>query len=222
MEYVVRRCDSSIELTGDWSGSAWQKAETAEILNWRPEGSDHQPRTRVRLLYDGTGVHGIYDVEDKYVRCVATKFQDIVCRDSCVEFFVRPKPDKGYFNFEFSGDGMFLVYYVTDSTRLPGGPPMERGALSAEDGKRVGIFHSLPDIVEPEIQEATEWVLQFFIPFDLLEKYVGPIGDVSGQTWRANFYKCGDETSHQHWGSWSPVDELNFHLPHCFGDVRFE
>jgi hypothetical protein len=42
-----------------------------------------------------------------------------------------------------------------------------------------------------------------------------------GNLWRANFYKCGDDTSHPHWAAWSPVDELNFHLPRCFGRLGF-
>ena len=58
-------------------------------------------------------------------------------------------------------------------------------------------------------------------PFALLEAYVGPIAIDKGSVWGANFYKCGDETSHPHWGAWSPVDELNFHLPRCFGRLGF-
>jgi hypothetical protein len=80
----------------------------------------------------------------------------------------------------------------------------------------------MPEIVEPEISAPTEWVLEFFIPLDLLEKYVGPIGEVQRQEWQANFYKCADGTSHPHWASWSPVAEFDFHLPRCFGTIRFE
>jgi hypothetical protein len=79
----------------------------------------------------------------------------------------------------------------------------------------------LPCYVEPEIVEPVVWLLQFFIPFALLEKYMGPIGTVEGQTWRANAYKCGDETSQPHWASWQPLTEKNFHLPECFGAVHF-
>jgi len=76
-------------------------------------------------------------------------------------------------------------------------------------------------VVEPEIQSPIEWMLEFHIPIKLLEKHAGPVGDPAGQTWRANFYKCGDRTSHPHWASWSNVDELNFHLPRCFGALIF-
>jgi hypothetical protein len=65
------------------------------------------------------------------------------------------------------------------------------------------------------------WTLEFFIPLELLEKYVGSVGNVRGSEWKANFYKCGDETSHPHWVSWQPVPKLNFHMPECFGTVMF-
>jgi hypothetical protein len=90
------------------------------------------------------------------------------------------------------------------------------------DGKQVAVYHSMPATVEPEVTVPTEWLLEFFIPFGLLEKYVGSIGPVQNQVWRANLYKCADGTSHPHWASWSPVTEFNFHLPQCFGRVRFE
>jgi hypothetical protein len=80
---------------------------------------------------------------------------------------------------------------------------------------------SLPAVVDPEIDAPVDWELAFFVPTEVLEDYVGPIGPLAGQEWRANFYKCGDETSHPHWAAWSPVDELNFHLPRCFGTLRF-
>ena len=67
-----------------------------------------------------------------------------------------------------------------------------------------------------------EWRLEYFIPFSLLEKWVGSLGLVLGQQWHANLYKCGDETSHPHWAAWAPVDEFNFHLPRCFGTIQFE
>jgi len=43
-------------------------------------------------------------------------------------------------------------------------------------------------------------------------------------TWRANFYKCADSTSHPHWLTWSPVDHPtpHFHLPAFFGTLEFE
>jgi hypothetical protein len=208
-------------MQGAWSGVAWEQADTLEIAHFRPEGSDHRPQTSARLLYAQDGLFGIFLVKDRYVRCVGTHYMDPVYKDSCVEFFVRPKAGKGYFNFEFSCGGALLCFYIVDPARVPNGF-RDFTRLPEADGRQVAIYHSLPPIVEPEIDAPTEWRLEFYIPFALLEKYVGSIGNVHNQAWRANFHKCADDTSHPHWASWAPVAELNFHLPQCFGTIRFD
>ncbi|MDP2157457.1 MAG: carbohydrate-binding family 9-like protein [Nitrospirota bacterium] len=220
-QYIVRSAVIKPELAGHWDGAAWDQADTLELIHFRLEGSDHRPKTSVRLLYDSSGIFGIFKVEDQYVRSVHRVYQSPVCKDSCVEFFVQPKADKGYFNFEFNCGGALFCSYIIDPVRTPEGfrdfvkPP-------EEDGKQVLIYHSMPKIVEPEITEPATWFLEFFIPFSLLEKYVGTIGNISRQTWQANFYKCGDETSHPHWASWTELPEKSFHLPACFGKIIFE
>ena len=93
--------------------------------------------------------------------------------------------------------------------------------LSPAEGAEVGIYHSMPAVVEPELPAPTTWFVEFRIPVSLLEKHVGAIGNLSGQLWTANFYKCADKTSHPHWVSWSPVTAKNFHLPQCFGALVF-
>ena len=223
MKYTVRRAALRPELEGKWEGQAWKDVEALTISSFRPESSDHRPETRVKLLYDDDGICGIYRVKDRYVRCVQTEFQSSVCEDSCVEFFVQPAGKREYFNFEFNCGGAMLVYYVDDPTRSGHGKGLKSYTrLTTEDCERVGIYHSMPRTVEPEIAEEAEWILEFFVPFSLLSKYAGPLGKVAGQEWRANFYKCGDETSHPHWASWAPVAKLNFHLPGCFETIVFE
>ena len=222
MAYRVRRAPQCPELKGIWDGPVWGSVEPITIANFRPDSSDHRPFVQAKLLYDDEAIYGIYDVVDRYVRAVHTTYQSQVCRDSCVEFFVHPKQTKGYFNFEFSACGAFLVYYITDSTRLPDGELLESVELSEEDGRLVSVQSSLPCPVDPEIEDETRWQLEFSIPFRLLEKYVGDLGDIEGQLWRANLYKCGDQTSHPHWASWMPLPETNFHLPDYFGTLAFD
>jgi hypothetical protein len=87
----------------------------------------------------------------------------------------------------------------------------------------VRIWHSLPQQVEPEIAEDVEWTLGCAIPFRVFEGYVRSVTPVNGRSWRGNFFKCGDHTSHPHWASWAPIGEvLRFHQPDRFGVVEFE
>lgn len=220
-QHIVRSATIKPDLTGSWDGPAWDQADTLELASFRPEGSDHKPKTSVRLLYDQTGIFGIFRVEDRYVRSVHAEYLSPVYKDSCVEFFVKPKQDRRYFNFEFNCGGTLLCSYILDRARTPEGF-RNCVKLSEEDGRQVLIYHSMPCIVEPEITEPVTWFLEFFIPFSLIEKYVGVLSKVKGQSWQANFYKCGDETSHPHWASWTALPEKNFHLPDCFGVITFE
>jgi hypothetical protein len=220
MRYTVQYATVRPELKGEWNSPSWEHADTLEVANFRPESSDHRPRTLARLLYDERGLYGIFQVQDRYVRCVHNGYMASTYLDSCVEIFLQPKIDKGYFNFEFNCGGSLLCYYIIDPAHVPGGF-RDFTPLPPTDAGQVAIYHSLPSQVEPELVEPTDWWVEFSIPFALLEKYVGAVGDVTNQQWRANLYKCADDTSHPHWASWAPLDELDFHLPHCFGTIRF-
>jgi hypothetical protein len=220
IEHLVRNARPGPRLEHGWDDPAWAAAEPLEVAHFRPESSLHRPRTRARLLHDGKGLTGLFRVEDRHVRSVHTRFGDPVYEDSCVEVFLQPKEGRGYLNFEMNAGGALLASHVADPRRTPEGFAAFR-RLTEEDGRRVAIRSSLPRVVDPEIEGAVDWQLAFYVPLALLEAYVGPIGPLAGQEWRANLYKCGDKTSHPHWASWSPVDALNFHLPHCFGTLRF-
>ena len=221
MNYTIREAPDITKLDSDWENPAWAVAESIEVKHFRPESSGHRPRTLVRLLHGARCIHGLFQVHDRYVRCVRTDYGSEVWKDSCVEFFVQPKLEAGYFNFEFNCGGAFLCSYIVDPTRTPDGFK-EFTKVPAEIGRQIQVHTSLPRVVEPEVAEPLAWNLQFSIPFGLIERYVGPLGDVSGQTWRGNCFKCAEDNSHPHWAAWSPVDEFNFHLPRCFEDLRLE
>lgn len=110
--------------------------------------------------------------------------------------------------------------YVTDATRINGRVAGAR-PFSQEECRQVKVSGSFSSIVEPEIEDEVTWLLEFSIPFTLLQSYAGSIGKVEGQEWLGNLYKCGDKTSCPHWASWSPLGQLNFHAPWDFGVLRF-
>jgi hypothetical protein len=208
-------------LEGGWDDCTWQAAEVLDVAHFRPESSDHRPATQARLLYDDAAIYLLFRVQDRYVRSVQTHYQGPVCTDTCVEWFAQPRDDKGYINFEVNCGGTLHCSYVEDPTRVPGG--FKRFAFVDEAwGRQVRIVHSMPDVVEPEIVQPVTWTIAYRVPPALFEMYVGRLGDLSGQQWMANFYKCGDQTSHPHWAAWSPVHELNFHCPQDFAPIRFE
>lgn len=223
--YRVQRASTAPDLSAAVSDPIWQLAEVAEISHFHPESSTHRPKALARALHHTAGISVRFDVADQYVRAVQTGYQSRVSRDSCVEFFVQP-PGAGYFNFEINCGGTLLLFYIEDATKprgTNGGFFKKYIELPTAHLKLVKIAHSLPDIVDPEIKRKVNWSLSFFAPWKLFEEYV-PGGKLDfDQPWRGNFYKCGDETSHPHWASWSPIgDILRFHQPDRFGILEFE
>jgi Carbohydrate-binding family 9 len=226
--YEVKRVDWTPELTGRWRSPAWKHANTLDVSEFLPQNaedlqaSDYRPVTKAKVLHDDKGLYIHFRVKDRYVRSVATEYRGKVWEDACVEFFVQPKAERGYFNFEINCGGTMLLSYHEnpewqgDSGRKDGGVP--RGLAHS-----VKIYHSMPAVVDPEIDDAVTWQIEYFIPFWLLEEYVGPLGGLAGQEWRANFYKIAETNSHPHFASWSRVSNgFNFHQPQFFGVVRFE
>jgi hypothetical protein len=223
MEYTIRRAVVRPELTGDWDGPAWREANVAAIAHFHPAGSDHRPRAEAKLLYDDEALYALFRVSDRYVVCRRTEPQSAVCKDSCVELFLQPDPGPAYLNFETNCGGTMLLYHVHDPSRGEDGKLRGFRPVATEHLRAIRVFHSLPAVIEPERAEPTEWRVELAIPNPVFEAHTGPLAAPARRRWRGNFYKCADESSHPHWGSWSPIgDELNFHRPEFFGDIRFE
>ena len=129
-----------------------------------------------------------------------------VCRDSCLEFFFMPDSDDRYFNFEINPNGCLWIGFGhgrEDSTVL------YRGDMAA-------YFEIRP------LYTADGWEVYYRIPLSFLRLF-WPGFSFSGNL-RANVYKCGDLTEHEHYLSWNPVvsDAPDFHRPQDFGVMSFE
>lgn len=220
--YTIRQAVTSPELNGLWDGPAWRHADTLTVDRFHDRGSDHRPHCRAKALYDANALYLLFAVDDRYVRSVQTELHGLVCTDSCVECFIQPHPDSGYFNFEMNCGGTLHVSYVRGRSEENGRRVLDCTPLSPAACERVQIAHSMPDIVEPEITDPVSWWLEMVIPFDVLAEWVSPVAPTSGSAWRGNFYKCADRTSHPHWGTWAPMPgNPDFHRAECFAPLHF-
>ena len=220
--YLVHRSPAAGKTSGNWDGPVWKNASVLSISNYLPQSSSHRPVTHVKVVHDETSIRFIYKVSDRYVRCTRTEFQSDVWNDSCVEWFAHPKTGMGYFNFEINCIGTLHVHYVEDPTRTAGGKLKKSTPVLRKTAELLEIYHSIPSAIDPEITGPIEWFIEMKVPLIFFEPFIGPVGPISGQAWRANFNKCADQTSHPTWATWNPVSELNFHRPQEFGEIVFE
>jgi hypothetical protein len=217
--YHAKRMTNNPTIDADWDKAAWKDVEPLTLEYYMGEEPRHQPKVQAKAAYDDECVCVIWRVEDNYVLARRTKHQQPVCLDSCVEFFFTPggdPKDTGYFNLETSCSGIMWF-----AAHIPGQP---EGMFTPEDLSQVTIATSLKGPIDPEIAKPTTWTLEVKFPISLLEKYGKVQRPAPGVSWRANFYKCADETSHPHWLTWSPVTwpAPAFHIPKYFGILSFE
>ncbi len=217
-KYVAHRLRQSHTVDADWDSDVWRHVPALEIRHPMGAPPNHRPRTQAKVLYDDLSLYVIFRVEDQYVRAVARKHHDAVCRDSCVEFFFTPRADvqPGYLNLEMNCCGMLLFGIHT--------PETPDGLMAAEDCEKIEIARSLPQqTIDPEISTPVVWTIECRLPFEVLRKYIAFDAPAPGGSWRTNFYKCGDATSHPHWLTWSVVNlpQPDFHQPAFFGWLDF-
>lgn len=139
---------------------------------------------------------------------------DPVCKDSCMECFLDVFPahkyTKGYINIEMNALGTCLCAF---------GPSRHDRTFLTE----LGVPH--PEVtIEHVTRDGGEcWLARTFISKDVLELlYKMPCDLRHGHQMRANFYTCAEDVAEPYWGSWSPVEKLDFHTPEYFGLLEID
>jgi hypothetical protein len=218
MRYQVHKLKTAPAIDAAWDRPPWPDVTALKVDQHMGERPAHFPAVLVRLAYDADAVNVMFRVEDRYVRAAAEQHQDPVCADSCVEFFFVPGEDvsAGYFNLEMNCGGIMLFHFQRQPRKNP--VPVAAGDLA-----RIQVAHSLPMRVDPERTESVTWTVAYRLPFALLAGYRPAERPAPGTIWRANFYKCADQTSHPHWLTWAPVRRArpDFHVPEDFGVLEF-
>lgn len=161
---------------------------------------------RAQLCYNDEALFVRMEAQEDPIRATLREPLAQVCNDSCLEFFFAPDPeDMRYLNFEFNPLG--TLYLGFGSTR----PTRVRQILKAPE-----------ELLDPQPFFTLDgWGICYRIPFSLIRNYFPrfrPDGEAAG-----NFYKCGDETAHPHYLSWSPMttDSPDFHRRQDFGTLLF-
>jgi hypothetical protein len=216
--YYVHGVKRAMKIDGNWNKPQWRQVKAVEMDKYMGDIPEFHPVAQAKMMYSDSGLYVIFRVQDRYIRCVTREYNGPVCKDACVEFFFSPDihfPDR-YFNLEINCGGTMLMGYVI--------PQKGYKHMNVDDIKKIEIAHSLPQIVDPEIAAPVVWTIECRIPLELLAKYATVTHPKAGVAWRANFYKTASNSSNPHWITWSFVDSKtpDFHLPQCFGTLRFE
>jgi hypothetical protein len=182
-----------------------------DTLNWK--GYKYKPDVRLAIAYGDNEIFLKYYVTEKYFKAEKTESNEMVCEDSCVEFFVSPENDGIYYNIEFNAIGTCLL-----------GSGMDRASSKRVDPALISKIRRLTSAGTKPFKEKTgehSWTITVAIPFEVFFRH--KIKSIKGRSFRANFYKCGDKLSVPHYVTWNPVGtrEPDYHRPEYFGILKF-
>ncbi len=184
----------------------WENVPTLSIDNllWSPEVPIS---AKAQICYDDSAMYVRLQAVEPDIRAENTQVLDEPCQDSCLEFFFSPIPgDNRYFNIEFNLNlcmWLGMGYDFPSNVRLvPEVNPFSPKAERTGDG----------------------WFVEYNIPHSFVRQFFPEYAPVSGNSIRANCYKCGDLTVQEHYLAWNPIDlpEPCFHCPQFFGTMFFE
>ena len=216
--YTVRRAPGKVDLAAPWDGGCWKDVPEMRLV-WEGvsfgRSSGFRPDARAKIQYDYDFIYVLYQVKDRCVRGDFKHDQDMVCLDSCMEFFVQPDPAGPYYNFECNCIGTLLLYEIHVK-----GEEKQMSPMPPEELKKVVRFSTLPRDLAGEIAGPVTWRLGLKIPVEMFVRRTGVPAKLAGQVWGANVYKCADWTSLPCWLSWKK--NWTFHNPEGFGAFIFE
>lgn len=187
--------------------------QAIDIVNW--ETHPYRPQVHFRIAHSANQIWLKFYVKEGHILAKRTATNSATHKDSCVEFFMDPKGDGNYYNFEFNCIGV---------THLAYGP--DRKQRMFVDPKRIeeGILveSSLGNEPFEEQEGGHEWEMTLVLPASLMVHHEGL--RLKGLQAQANFYKCADDTAAPHFLSWNPVGtpRPDFHQPSFFGTLIFE
>jgi hypothetical protein len=217
--YNVYELKQSMKIDANWDKPQWNNVKAVDLTNYMGSMPSYKPSVHAKLMYDDNNIYVIFNVKDRYVRCITKDINGPVWEDSCVEFFFAPDTgfNERYFNLEINCGGTPLMHYNTIAKK-------QITELVTDDIKKIEIAHSLPQIVDPEISEPVTWTLEYRIPLVMLEKYSRVTNPKPGINWRANFFKIAENNSNPHYLTWSVLEsnQPDFHLPQYFGLIKFQ
>jgi hypothetical protein len=182
-----------------------------DTINWK--GYNYKPNVALAISYSDHEIFLKYYITENYFKAEMTDTNQMVCEDSCVEFFVSPEEDGIYYNMEFNGIGTCLLGWGTDRESSKRALPEVISKI-----RRLSTAGTKP-IKEQEGEY--KWTITVAVPFDVFFRH--KIKKLKGKTFRANFYKCGDKLTVPHYVTWNPVgtEKPDYHQPGYFGVLKF-
>lgn len=182
----------------------WEQVTKEELAcaPWAPV--DHI-RAWFQLCWNENGLHVRMQAREKDILHRFTGQLDPICNDSCLEFFFSAEADGRYINAEINPNGAINLCLRYDRYR--------HIRLVRNDLQK--LLQVQPFFTEDG------WGVEYCFPVNFLQIFYPELSLTAGKALRANFYKCGEDTTIPHYLAWNNIETAtpDFHQPAFFGKV---
>ena len=211
--YIIKKIS-----TDQFNESLWHNIASIKINNYPWDKTGYKPATEVKLFYTDYDLRIKFTATEEQVRINESNFNGSVWQDSCIEFFFAPdiKHDPRYFNFEINAAGVLLLQLGINGS--------ERNSMTYINPDAFEIKSTITKDNYRNFDNFKPWSIEYKIPFIFIKDLFTNFEVKSGNTIKANFYKCGDKTLTPHFGTWANIfnEVPAFHMPQFFQDIMFE
>ncbi len=211
-EYSIKKIDFDFDNIAE--SKMWDSVAHIRISNYLWMDNGYKPKVIIKALHSSHFIYIFFKVFEKKIKTQYINFGDPVYKDSCVEFFLNPFPEKSddYFNMEMNAIGALLIGV---------GEGRNRSFLQKQVAQDIVIIPSIKLPVNG-FHGTDFWTIHLKIPVRIFEEHY----QIPFSTPRhaiGNFYKCGDETEFEHYGAWNRIENRtpDFHLAKYFGRIVF-
>lgn len=182
-----------------------------DSVNWEKE-FPYRPLSSFTIAHDGSNIYIDFFVRCNYLKAENYENNSPVSQDSCVEFFVAPKGDNHYWNFEFNCIGTINASHRTERKNPT--------RLNDKELAQVIRYASCGNKPFQELEGIFSWNLLVIIPLSL----IGVEYNGSPIAMKGNFYKCASGCTQPHYMSWNPIntEKPDFHRQEFFGNIILE
>ena len=175
------------------------------VNNFPWDNGGAKPETSVKVSYDEGGYNISFVSYETDIRAEVEEHNGPVHEDSCVELFAAfAEGDERYINIEVNPKG--TAHCECGEGRH------NRLQISPEDIEGLNITTRIFD---------DRWEADYRISVEFIKKFLPTYEHKIGACIKANFYKCGDKTGHEHYGCFNniPWQSPDFHRPEFFAEL---
>lgn len=187
--------------TPDWSLT--DSVELVDVVT----GAAPRQQTKVRACWTDTTFHMQFECEDDYIVSPYADRDDPLYEADVVECFIDPAGDgRAYYEFNVSPHNVIFDAYITNN---PGEPKSFHPEWNAKQ-----LLSSVSYVNVP----ARRVIYELAIRFEDLECTTPE----AGSHFRLNWFRIDqDKLGARTYDAWAPTGAVNFHMPECFGTIRF-